>query len=622
MRQKYLVVGIILLFIGTAVIPSTAQNNENATTASRGHWLYVGGSGPGNYTKIQNAIDNASNGDTIIVYSGSYNEAINLNKQLFLKGIKLDGQDFPLINGGNDHTTVTISNDSCSFENFSVRNGPSGFSQKAIYVLSDYNIIKNCTIFNTGLGIYLSSSCGNCISDNEIKDGGPEAIGLYSSCNNSIFNNDLHNHNNDEILFTDNSIHNRFYHNYVHQCTHNPAVVIESSPYNIIEENNISENYEGLVIRSSPNTSVLRNSFVGDGVLFDATLQELYSYSIVDNLVDGKPLRYYVDQNDITVPADTGQVILINCSYFTIRNFTLIGAEHGILLFFSSHNSITDNTIAAGPAAVQLYQSHDNDISRNIINGGRGGIFLSSSNRNNIFNNTIQNQSKLPGIYLVSSTNTKIIDNLVKNCRVGINPESGSENNEIIRNTVSASAWAGIEVESNNNYVFHNEVSDCSVAGILAEGGRNSIDNNFISKCDCGIDLIYASITDVTDNMVSENNFGISVSECNGISIAYNQITDNNVGVTLSPSGFISVKKNNLIQNIRDVRFSMRLLDVFTNKFKRNYWGMFSLKPHIVIGTLEFIIPIFSFPPYILVELPWFYFDWFPAQKPYDIGRG
>jgi parallel beta-helix repeat protein len=122
--------------------------------------------------------------------------------------------------------------------------------------------------------------------------------------------------------------------------------------------------------------------------------------------------------------------------------------------------------------------------------------------------------------------------------------------------------------------------------------------------------------------MVSENNFGISVSECNGISIAYNQITDNNVGVTLSPSGFISVKKNNLIQNIRDVRFSMRLLDVFTNKFKRNYWGMFSLKPHIVIGTLEFIIPIFSFPPYILVELPWFYFDWFPAQKPYDIGRG
>jgi len=69
MRQslvhKGLAVGIILLFIGTCIIPSTAQDTEKPSqSTSRGNWLYVGGSGPGNYTKIQDAINDSFDGDT------------------------------------------------------------------------------------------------------------------------------------------------------------------------------------------------------------------------------------------------------------------------------------------------------------------------------------------------------------------------------------------------------------------------------------------------------------------------------------------------------------------------------------------------------------------------------
>ncbi len=74
MKRKCLAVGIILLFIGTAVIPSTAQNIEKST--SRGNTLYVGGNGPGNYSIIQDAVDNASNGDMVYVYSGVYNQGM------------------------------------------------------------------------------------------------------------------------------------------------------------------------------------------------------------------------------------------------------------------------------------------------------------------------------------------------------------------------------------------------------------------------------------------------------------------------------------------------------------------------------------------------------------------
>jgi parallel beta-helix repeat protein len=88
MKRKWLAVGIILLFVGTCIIPAIAQDTEKPLPASRGNWLYVGGNGPGNFTKIQDAIDNASAGDTVFVYDDSapYNENINVNKLIYLYG--------------------------------------------------------------------------------------------------------------------------------------------------------------------------------------------------------------------------------------------------------------------------------------------------------------------------------------------------------------------------------------------------------------------------------------------------------------------------------------------------------------------------------------------------------
>ena len=71
------------MFLGTSIIPSTAQNIKKQT--SRGNWLYVGGSGPGNYSNIQEAITAATDGDTIFVYNGTYS-GFTCNKQLTLFG--------------------------------------------------------------------------------------------------------------------------------------------------------------------------------------------------------------------------------------------------------------------------------------------------------------------------------------------------------------------------------------------------------------------------------------------------------------------------------------------------------------------------------------------------------
>jgi len=65
-----------------------------------GKTLYVGGSGQGNYSRIQDAVDNASNWDTVFVYSGTYSDFFpeNMACVRIEKNIELVGE--------NKHTTI------------------------------------------------------------------------------------------------------------------------------------------------------------------------------------------------------------------------------------------------------------------------------------------------------------------------------------------------------------------------------------------------------------------------------------------------------------------------------------------------------------------------------------
>lgn len=70
MAKKLLAIGIILLFL-FCNIPFTTLSDDNSGNLG-GKTLYVDDEGDGDYTCIQDAIDNANEGDTILVYSGNY----------------------------------------------------------------------------------------------------------------------------------------------------------------------------------------------------------------------------------------------------------------------------------------------------------------------------------------------------------------------------------------------------------------------------------------------------------------------------------------------------------------------------------------------------------------------
>jgi len=103
--RKSLVVGIILLFVGTCFIPTIAQKTGISLLSSKGNWLYVGGDGPGNYTRIQDAVNASSTGDTIFVYKGTYYEHVRMDKAVYLLGEEMDST---IIDGGGNGSVVKI----------------------------------------------------------------------------------------------------------------------------------------------------------------------------------------------------------------------------------------------------------------------------------------------------------------------------------------------------------------------------------------------------------------------------------------------------------------------------------------------------------------------------------
>lgn len=90
-RKTVSVVICILLFsvfIGFYNVEKVSADDGNTT-------IYVDDEGDGDYTSIQDAVNNAVNGSTIYVYSGQYNESIVLSKKINLIGIEneLDSGD-------------------------------------------------------------------------------------------------------------------------------------------------------------------------------------------------------------------------------------------------------------------------------------------------------------------------------------------------------------------------------------------------------------------------------------------------------------------------------------------------------------------------------------------------
>ncbi len=188
--MKRIVATGIIFILAFSVFPIKGSNRimENGVL-NNGRTLYVGGTGPNNYTHIQDAINDAENGDTIFVYDDSspYYENIVIDKSIKLIG---ENRETTIIDGMKKGDVIRIIHHNVVIKNFTIRNSSEViWAAAGIFIdNSQSNIISNNVILVNNWGIFLNQSNKNTISDNLIFNELEWPIGTGIQLEESSFN--------------------------------------------------------------------------------------------------------------------------------------------------------------------------------------------------------------------------------------------------------------------------------------------------------------------------------------------------------------------------------------------------------------------------------------------------
>ena len=343
---------------------------------------------------------------------------------------------------------LSSSNNSFINNTYNYRDNGVDFLPAIFVESSQYNIFANNTFTRAEMGFSLTTSSNNIISHNSLLNGG--SISLSFSQNNTISHN---------ILF-----------DYFDFYSYAVIDLRDSSTNNSILNNNC----DSIRFEDSPNNTIKNNLLRGELLISRNSIESYIQTEVVNNSVNCKPIIYWYNNVNETVPGGAGQIILINCAMISIYN----QVDCGIVISFCQKITVIDNYSNSTNGRIFLEYSSDCIISDNIIqhsenNGieirdsinctinnntiamsGDDGISLFESSNCIISNNTIieikyvHYSNKGPGIILSRSSYNEITNNEIKNCGHGIHLDWSSSNNIISDNVISNNYEIGINIGS------------------------------------------------------------------------------------------------------------------------------------------------------------------------------
>jgi len=292
--EAALSMGIIILLAGAGVVSATNENSLiNYKPMNLGTWWYVGGSEPENYTSIQDAIDNATDGDTVYVYDdlSPYQENIHINKQILVIG---ENRDTTIISGvvGQDHV-VRINSNNAEINGFTITGAVGGQDGIAVYPLKQLSIISNNNIKYSSYGIYLQgTSTRITISDNIISGNNFQGIFLQGSDRNIISGNTITGNGDFGITLEVNSKQNEIIDNIIDGNFGGIQLTGSSSQNNISGNLIINSNMEGISIKGvlCVSNEITGNNITGNNAgikISSGSKNIITSNNINDNNIEG-----------------------------------------------------------------------------------------------------------------------------------------------------------------------------------------------------------------------------------------------------------------------------------------------------------------------------------------------
>ncbi|WP_259370135.1 NosD domain-containing protein [Methanococcoides orientis] len=228
------------------------------------------------------------------------------------------------------------------------------------------------------------------------------------------------------------------------------------------------------------------------------------------NLVDGKPVYYWVNRSDDEIHPDAGSVYVINSRNITVKDIELSNEFGGVMFAYTDNSTIENVTALGNFVGVALYSSNYNTLNNINNSNNEAGIYLYNSSNNNLNSNTV-NSNDYYGIYLYDSNNNTLTNSNASFNDFGIVVAS-TTNNTLINSNASSNYFGIILESTTNNTLINSNASSNDYYGIALDSTTDTtLNNNTANSNDFGIYIYDSSNNTLTNNAMSSNNhnFGI-----------------------------------------------------------------------------------------------------------------
>ncbi|MFA5772808.1 MAG: right-handed parallel beta-helix repeat-containing protein, partial [Thermoplasmata archaeon] len=536
------------------------------------------------YATIQDAINASSNGQTIYIKNGTYNEALTISKTITLVGennqntiIKRSGSGTAISIASASPGYVNISNirvdnyytaiqiDSSSHHSIRYCTFTNNTGGAAIQVLypSNNNTIEYNSFSSGGYGVYLSQSIYNKVSSNTFTSIG---TGVYteilSNGHNDITYNTFTSCSKGVYLYSSNS--NTVSYSTFTNCGY--GVDIDGSS-NTVESSTITNSAYNAIMVSSGTSNFIGNTTISNSTNYDFYISTSSAITALNTTFNGSKVSCFSSskltvQNYLDVVVRYADLSLIHNAQVDIKDNSVLVAS-GLTFFgifnktlvtdriYDSSSTATENTTTVSVSYPGWnFQSNNRSVNMSTTHTEYfNATYAAKNNNTSVQYGTIQSAIDAAsagdtifvynGTYYEQLTITK-----------SINLTGESNQNTIIKGTGDST---GIGVSFANYVNVSNLKIDKFHYGIkLSSSSNNSITGNTVANCDYeGIGFASSSNNNITSNTITNSSYG------NGISLgtsSNNNITSNTIsncywGIYLGTSSNNNTITSNTVAN-------------------------------------------------------------------------
>ena len=267
----FIAVCIALLLIGSS--PSFSSQSLGRSFGKERTIIYVDGSnvhGPWEGTSehpfqyIQDGIDASSDGDTVYVYNGTYNESLFISTS-----ITLFGEQTTIVQGAYRPILITVCAEDVMLQNLLVQNSGGYPGNAGVLLWSPHALLLNCTFYRTRTGILTQNTSGHIFENCTFSNNG---IGISLSSTSTVTVKDctfgqnsigIHGEQADEILLVSCYFHTNGRAGFFSQSTH-----LTLSHCNISDN---SVNHGGMYFEGCVAVLINNNIFRHNGIAVHAS---------------------------------------------------------------------------------------------------------------------------------------------------------------------------------------------------------------------------------------------------------------------------------------------------------------------------------------------------------------